>query len=56
MPGCFEQLKSGYNSMPLFNKYLMTFCIFLFLLSFVLPMVIYYMIMIPSEVVKLQGK
>lgn len=55
-PGCLDQLKNGYLGMPLFNRYLLTFCISLYLVSLVASFLTYYMVMIPSMVLKFQGK
>ena len=51
-PGCLDQIKAGYNSLPLFNKAIMTFCTFLYLISWITTIFSYYMILIPGFLMK----
>ena len=55
-PGCLDQLKSYYSTLPLFNKYLMNFCTFLYLISWMTSYVNYYMILVPGFLAKFQSK
>lgn len=55
-PGVMDQLKSAYSTLPLFNKYLMNFCTFLYLISWMTSAVNYYMILVPGFIAKFQSK
>lgn len=51
-PGCLDQIKSGWASLPLFNQYLIGICTFLYLLSWITMIVNYYLILIPVFMTK----
>jgi len=55
-PGVMDQLKSGWASIPLFNKGLLVFCTALYLISWVTPILNFYMMLVPSFILKFQGK
>jgi len=47
-PGCMDQIKQGWYGLPLFNKYLITLCTGLYLISWITPLLSYYMILVPG--------
>ena len=53
-PGFFGQIKSGYNGLPLFNKYLMNLCCTIYLFSWVTQKLSIYMILVPGSMLKFQ--
>ena len=46
-PGCLDQIKSGWDSLPLFNQYIIGICCSLYLISWLTEILNYYMVLIP---------
>lgn len=51
-PGLMEQIKGGWRSLPFFNKFMIAICSFLYLLSWITPIVNYYFVLVPYLVTK----
>ena len=47
-----DQIKSGWASIPLFCKFILTTCIMVYLVSFILPAVIAWTILMPGFILK----
>ena len=47
-----SQVKSGWASIPLFNKFLVTSCIIIYLVSFILSPIIYYTVLMPGFIIR----
>ena len=55
-PGCLDQVKSGWASLPLFNQYIIIIITALYLIGWLTPIINYYLILIPVFVTQFHRK
>ena len=53
---CTDKMKSGWEAIPWFNKFILSSCLVIYMISWVLPQIIAIFILIPYFVMNLQGK
>jgi len=51
---CKEKMKSGWEAIPWFNKFILSSCLVIYMISWVLPQIIAIFILIPYFVMNLQ--